>query len=86
MRRYNAHLRRSSYWLLMRSGMGWLVEVSSGGDRDDEDGGEEPVDGRAEGGPSSCVGDVLAVLLPGIFEPVAGVAEHEQPGGRSDGG
>ena len=64
----------------------WLVEVSSGGDRDDEDRGEEPVDGRAERGPPSCVGDVLAVLLPGIFEPVAGVAEHEQPGGSGHGG
>jgi hypothetical protein len=59
--------------------------VDSGDGRDDEDGGDEPVDGGAERGPPSCVGDVLAALLPGVLEPMAGVAEHEQPRRPGDG-
>jgi hypothetical protein len=61
------------------------VEVDPGDDRDDQDGCDEPVDSGAKRRSPSCVGNVLAALLPGVLEPVAGVTKHHQPRRPGDG-
>src|SRR5205814_9821799 len=63
-----------------------VVEVDARRDLDEEDGGDEPVDGSAEGWPPARIGDELVALLPEVLESVAGKADHQDPGLRGDGG
>lgn len=44
-----------------------------------DDGGGDPVDGRAERGPPACVGNIVTAVLPEVLQPVAGQAEDEEP-------
>src|SRR5215831_2430074 len=68
--------RRPLAWLVMKS--------DSHGDLDGENHGDEPVDGGAERRPPSCIGHVVAALLPEVLETMACVAKDEEPGRSSD--
>src|SRR6266581_9699846 len=63
-------------WLMMKSG--------SRNDLDDENHGDEPVDGGAERRPPPCAGNVVAALLPEVLETMACVAKNEEPGRSGD--
>src|SRR6266702_4516468 len=63
-------------WLMMKSG--------SRNDLDDENHGDEPVDGGAERRPPPCAGNVVAALLPEVLEAVACVAQNQEPGRSGD--
>src|SRR6185437_10543803 len=63
-------------WLVMKSG--------SHSDLDGENYGDEPVDGGAKRRPPPCAGDVVAVLLPEVFETMACVAKDEETGRSGD--
>src|SRR6266699_3503163 len=67
------------------AGLSWLVmESGSRNDLDDENHGDEPVDGGAKRRPPPGVGNVVAALLPEVFETVACVAKDEEPGRPGD--
>jgi hypothetical protein len=61
-----------------------MMKPGSHGDLDDENYGDEPVDGGAERRPPPCVGNIVAALLPEVFETMACVAEDEEPGRSGD--
>src|SRR6266851_674514 len=63
----------------------WLVmESGSCNDLDGENQGDEPVDGGAKRRPPPGAGNVVAALLPEVFETMARVAEDEEPGRPGD--
>src|SRR6266496_3488979 len=64
------------HWLVMESG--------SCNDLDEENHGDEPVDGGAEGGPPPCAGNVVAAFLPEVLETMGCVAQDEEPGRSGD--
>jgi hypothetical protein len=68
--------RRPVAWLVMKSG--------SCNDLDDENHGDEPVDGGAKRRPPPCAGNVVAALLPEVLEAMACVAKDEEPGRSGD--
>ena len=61
-----------------------LVEVDSCGDFDGEDGGNEPVDGQAEGWPPARIGHEVGAVLPQVLRPVREVGDDEDPGSLGD--
>src|SRR5215216_3244143 len=62
-----------------------MVEVDPGGDQDDQDGSDEPVDDQAERRPPASIGHIVAALLPKVLEPMTGEADHQQPRRSGDG-
>jgi hypothetical protein len=56
-----------------------MVEVDPGGDEDDEDRCDDPVDDQAERRPPASVGHLVAPVLPQVLKPMAGEAGHQQP-------
>ena len=54
-------------------------------DFNEENYGDEPVDGGAERRPPPCAGDVVAALLPEVLEAMACVAQDQEPGRSGDG-
>jgi len=55
------------------------VKVDAGGNQDDKDRSGYPVDDEAERRPPAGVGNIVAVLLPEVFESVGGEADYQQP-------
>jgi len=47
------------------------VEVDAGGDLDDDDRGDDPVDGEAERRPPAGVGDEPGSVLPEVLDAMA---------------
>ena len=60
-----------------RSARRSLAEVDARGYLNGDRGGGDPVDYEAERRPPASARDELAVVLPKVFEPMAGEAEHE---------